>query len=470
MAATTTGVKMLRVLAQSRDPSPRQDHADETGEPAWESRAATARDFVNGNPLLFGFPSNGGREVILEQLKRGDEHEGVRDKCWRHVQIELDGLQGWDLILSSAQLLKEKEENLTPSQASEPPPPIPEPIGTPTFPQSVPALDFSRDAVGSTPGPRSQSARSSVAPLLPAAEAAMEGSLSARGAGNDNCRDPNAAHTAASTPLSPKHSNNQAEQPAVSAKPTAKMTMIERQECWMRAKKAALEQQRVEKEEKENASLSFKPDTGLSKRTFRPSTLLPTTQRAQAAEAKAVEAINGARNAAAPKSASAPNKWQVVKAKIKGGAVKAPVKRKSVSRAKKANQTEAPKDELEVEKTEVEAGDDQQQESDSAEGTTEPEKAEEEKEKAPEQEPFVPGQFWWRVEEGRGSFRVNDGADFQMWTIYRKKDKSRDVAGNAPHLSEVGGKDNIAKAALSEPSSSCPVLTPHRYLDARWPR
>jgi len=42
---------------------------------------------------------------------------------------------------------------------------------------------------------------------------------------------------------------------------------------------------------------------------------------------------------------------------------------------------------------------------------------------------FVPGEFWWKVEGGRGHHRVRDGGEFQMWSIYRKKDKTRDVSG-----------------------------------------
>jgi len=48
---------------------------------------------------------------------------------------------------------------------------------------------------------------------------------------------------------------------------------------------------------------------------------------------------------------------------------------------------------------------------------------------APEAPEFVPGQFWWKVESGRGHHRVRDGGEFQMWSIYRKKDKTRDVSG-----------------------------------------
>mmetsp|Transcript_38024 Transcript_38024/g.49230 ORF Transcript_38024/g.49230 Transcript_38024/m.49230 type:complete len:705 (+) Transcript_38024:412-2526(+) len=43
--------------------------------------------------------------------------------------------------------------------------------------------------------------------------------------------------------------------------------------------------------------------------------------------------------------------------------------------------------------------------------------------------PYIPGEFWWRVEGGRGQHRVNDGGEFQMWSIYRRKDKSRDIKG-----------------------------------------
>jgi hypothetical protein len=53
----------------------------------------------------------------------------------------------------------------------------------------------------------------------------------------------------------------------------------------------------------------------------------------------------------------------------------------------------------------------------------------EEEEVAVEEEPFVDGQFWWRIEGGRGQHRVNDGGEFQMWSIYRRKDRSRDIKG-----------------------------------------
>ena len=42
---------------------------------------------------------------------------------------------------------------------------------------------------------------------------------------------------------------------------------------------------------------------------------------------------------------------------------------------------------------------------------------------------FIEGSFWWKIEGGRGFHRVRDGSEFQMWSIYRKKDKSEGVKG-----------------------------------------
>ena len=191
------------------------------------------------------------------------------------------------------------------------------------------------------------------------------------------------------------------------------MTMMERQALWMKAKNDALEAQRAEKE-KENSNFSFKPDTLQSKRSFK----APAVQAALAATKPVV--------AKAPMVVEVPPKklqskgWATVKTKVKGGSVAATAKKNKVkNKPGKAKIIEALAGEPETENVP----------DDEEENVPDEEEPEPEPEPKPEPEPFVKGSFWWRVEEGRGHHRVCDGSQFQMYSIFRKKDKTRGVDG-----------------------------------------
>jgi hypothetical protein len=234
--------------------------------------------------------------------------------------------------------------------------------------------------------------------------------LSARTQADD---DRAAAKAAAASPAGAE--------PAPAAKPAAKMTMMERQKAWMQAKAAALEVAKAEKEKELSDSLKFKPDTESSRRTFKTTpaaAVKPEQPRPTLSQPKPV--------ALAVPATTTASKWAAAKAKV--------VKAKKPKTAKAKSDKPAPvgaerlaellaEDKAATAAANPAAGNESEGEEDAEE-----EALVEAVEESPPA-PFVPGSFWWRVEDGRGHFRVNDGSLFQMWTIYRKKDKSRDVDG-----------------------------------------
>jgi hypothetical protein len=245
--------------------------------------------------------------------------------------------------------------------------------------------------------------------------------------------------------------------------------MMERQEYWVQKKKLAIEAQRAEKE-KENNNFSFKPDVGNSKRTYKASESVRQVVPGMATTVTAVcERTSGT------ESKASGSKWGAVRAKLKGGDSSGKKKAKHTGRTKPGSSSGEKVKKGSSEKVVVKAplatamsvaraatGKDQ---SPPSSANNDPGRAHAASEPCPDVgddegdhvgngphpdvsddgyhksetpncikgnenfAPFVPGSFWWKVENGRGHHRVRDGSVFQMWSIYRKKDKSKDVKG-----------------------------------------
>jgi len=430
---SSVGVKALIAMSNSR-PSSREGAIDDK---KWLAQAEAIRSFLESTPESAESISSHARDTVLQQLQRGDAHVEARGKCWQHVAIELSNLPEWQQLCDAA-IQCEPPPTPTPMEVhgasprqsgliSPPPPGAGEAA-------DVPALNL--EYFGSAePPPRSKSAQELRTTPKPAVDSPPH-SLSAR---NQADEDRATNKTPSEAPPSPTREAAPPAQPTTSAaatKPKAKMTMMERQNAWMQAKAAALEAAKAEKEKELNDSLKFKPDIESSKRTYKTTpaaSTRPEQPRPVLSNPKPMPA------APAPPPAAA-SKWTLAKAKVakvkkakntknakadnKPGA-SAPVGAEKLAELLAQDKTATVKTTSNpaVEEVEGEEGPEKAREEEEA-----PLEEEEEEEVAPE-EPFVPGSFWWRVEDGRGHYRVNDGSLFQMWTIYRRKDKSRDVDG-----------------------------------------
>mmetsp|Transcript_65477 Transcript_65477/g.122538 ORF Transcript_65477/g.122538 Transcript_65477/m.122538 type:complete len:420 (+) Transcript_65477:1501-2760(+) len=237
-------------------------------------------------------------------------------------------------------------------------------------------------------------------------------------------------------------------------KPLSQMTMLERQAHFLSKKKAKEELQKAEKYTEE---VAMNEKRNMFKARPVPSAATPLAPPTSMAVETKPAIVGTTRTASRPTS-----KWSVVKSKVKNGTIakKASGKIKHVvdedafeaasAAAKEATRAaeraaaqaaEAGTALAEVDaliskgesmtgptamaalkkKIEVESGET------SGEGGG-PEEGEEEIVEATPA-PYVPGEFWWKIEGGRGQHRVNDGSAFQMFSIFRKKDKTRDVKG-----------------------------------------
>ena len=425
---SSVGVKALIAMSNSR-PSSREGAIDDK---KWLAQAEAIRTFLESTSESPKPISSHARDTVLQQLQRGDAHVEARGKCWQHVAIELSDLPEWQQICDAPVQCK-PPPTPTPIEASgadplqggliSPPPPG---AGEAA---DVPALNL--EYFGSSEPPhRSRSAQELRTTPKPASDSPPH-SLSAR---NQADEDRAAKKTASDAPPSPTREAAPAQ--PTTTKPMAKMTMMERQNAWMRAKAAALEAAKAEKEKELNDSLKFKPDTESSKRTYKTTpaaTIRPEHPRPVLSNPKPVPA------APAPPAATA-SKWTVAKAKMskvkKAKSAKTKTDKAAAAvgaeklaellaqdKAATAKHAKNPAVDDEGEEGPEKAGEEEE------EAPVQEEEEEEEEEVAPE-EPFVPGSFWWRIEDGRGHYRVNDGSLFQMWTIYRRKDKSRDVEGS----------------------------------------
>lgn len=341
------------------------------------------------------------RDTVLSQIERGNAYPDSRIKCWAHLSIELD-------YIPEFRILSLKAESAKPEM----------PV--------VPPLELNYHQYQDATGPRSHSARSPTSNKDYTQQPVM--SLSARSASRN---EPAAEED--DPPFEPN---------GVTAvlKPLSQMTMLERHEYWMKKKLEAIEIQRAEKE-KEN-TCSFKPDMMHSKRSFK----AVSSAGAKGLEAEAehsddlhpggrsgVGAVAQRRNSlpvqnnsfsAVPQAAS---KWGLLRNKIKGsgfGAKKPKGVRRKSTAAREIDADGA------VDADGDEGGDeadahDEVEVSFAVQAVVEEPAVPE----VPVKAPFVEGSFWWRIESGRGQHRVNDGGAFQMLSIYRKKDKTRDANG-----------------------------------------
>jgi hypothetical protein len=242
------------------------------------------------------------------------------------------------------------------------------------------------------------------------------------------------------SPLSPSAKGNTEDVAGPDVKPLSHMTMLERQAHWMAKKKDALEAQKAERE-REASSLTFKPDTQHSKRTYKAKSMsehdVLTESRAEPAHAPVPRVANLPRVASlsnlpvAASSNAGGNKWSVLRNKVTNGALKKVAKPKKLKQKKIAHDPANGEsdDDGEDGKEEIEESEEEYPKLEKTPDHVVVEVMPEVVVAAPEPEPFVEGSFWWKIEGGRGQHRVNDGGAFQMWSIYRKKDKTRDVNG-----------------------------------------
>jgi hypothetical protein len=68
--------------------------AGDGNDQSWEARVSTVSDYLAGNRLKIGMPADDCPLFIKSCIQRGNEHEAARDKCWKHILIELNCIAG----------------------------------------------------------------------------------------------------------------------------------------------------------------------------------------------------------------------------------------------------------------------------------------------------------------------------------------------------------------------------------------
>ncbi|OQR90128.1 hypothetical protein ACHHYP_05794 [Achlya hypogyna] len=208
-----------------------QAHAQADTEPDddvhwWEARVRVVQDWLRANPLHIGLPEDGTIETITQQIARGDKFVHVRVKAWNHIVAELQGIPGVCEKFATVETSPE----------------------LPPQPEAPPGLDDDTDHnedPASTPGSaESMEAEPPMYPISP-----FRGKLHPAKA--------KSLHDSSTMDVS-----NQDPVPHDKPEPRksiAQMSMMERQEEWLRkkAEKAAAEKARqLEEAEKE---LTFQP-------------------------------------------------------------------------------------------------------------------------------------------------------------------------------------------------------------------
>jgi hypothetical protein len=493
------GVKKLFELKENRG-----DTGNETKnmpDRVWEFRSSQVCDWILSNKALI--PNDGTIETIHTQLARGDNNSSAREKCWKHLEIELEAFPQWSFIADEGQRNPILELPMSPTRNS---PMIKTPLSPPHAPL-VPVLSVHKS--GSILSPRKSPFRSndsnnivSAAPVSPTKSASFKSpvpmlnisrsesaTLQSSGPRSQSARGSNTEQGFVSMNLMSARTHDEdekvvkgismkeasssseyieAEVPVV-VKPISQMTMMERQAYWLAKKKETLEAQRAEKE-KEDEQYSFKPNIVNSKRTFSNNQLISKTSSSQQLINKVIEkkesnhrmiveskTSNNSKTKlkSAYKNISAANKLSSLN-KTQNSTQQGVKKhtRTSISkRSTKDNDDENDNDdddddddnndeaaeEYDEEGTNLDNMNDKENVNEvgggggdlSKAGDVEEEEAAEQT-KAVEPPPpvvYVPGEFWWREEGGRGHHRVRDGSEFQMWSIYRRKDKNREIKG-----------------------------------------
>jgi hypothetical protein len=214
------------------------------------------------------------------------------------------------------------------------------------------------------------------------------------------------------------------------------MTMMERQAYWMEKKQSAIDAKRKEKEQEEISQTSFKPNTENSRRTYRPSESRPPLAEPpkeangnQADKANLSERRNSLKSRVRANSLSTKRSSSRPKERDASTRKDASLERRasastietamSLSRKEDSTNTSEADDVVPEDESTPEP---REPATDVPEDTTtvEPTAGR----VTEETSEFEEGAFWWKVESGRGHHRVRDGGEFQMWSIYRKKDKS----------------------------------------------
>ncbi|EQC30303.1 hypothetical protein SDRG_11880 [Saprolegnia diclina VS20] len=199
----------------------------------WEARARVVQEWLRANPLRIGLPDDGTIETITQQLTRGDKYIHVRVKAWNHIVTELQGIPGVcekfatfetspELPMATVVVDDEDEDE----QASH---------------TSSPLSDTTTDEPAPIDG---------VVPLHPASP--FRGKLHPTKA--KSLHEPAKDDVSVLAPAT-----NQTDKADAPRKSIAQMSMMERQEEWLRkkAEKAAAEKQRqLDEAEKE---LTFQP-------------------------------------------------------------------------------------------------------------------------------------------------------------------------------------------------------------------
>ncbi|KAF0690364.1 hypothetical protein As57867_018137, partial [Aphanomyces stellatus] len=193
------------------------------------------QEWLKANPLRIGVPNDGTVETITQQIARGDKHVHVRVKAWNHIVAELHGIPGVCEKFTGA--------------------------AAPSVDEMPPVLvvdDPPSDAVDNRTLPASTDEEQ----VLAAAEAHPPASP-LRGKIRAGKVKTSEANQTDEEPL-----------PIVEKKSLSQMSMMERQQEWLRkkAEKAAVEKQR--QQEEADKELTFQP--ALKKASApRPSTQAP---------------------------------------------------------------------------------------------------------------------------------------------------------------------------------------------------
>jgi hypothetical protein len=226
---------------------------------SWETRTGVVTDYLANNLLKIGIANDGTFEFIKSCIYRGNLHETSREKCWKHILIELNCIIGLENCTPQAAEEIVLTELLVPtSKEEESSVPVGEPQALcgalrPSSGQSSPGEEAKviiegqmKQACSPPPSPAApmQNATKMFLAALPKAIPEEAGAKS--GSSSERAADEN-----------------------VSLKG---LSMMERQKVWLQRRNSKMEANRQQAEDAETAQLTFKPKINSNSSTSSTST------------------------------------------------------------------------------------------------------------------------------------------------------------------------------------------------------
>ncbi|KAH9115978.1 hypothetical protein AeMF1_010048 [Aphanomyces euteiches] len=208
----------------------------------WENRVQVIQEWLKANPLRIGVPDDGTIDTITFQISRGNRHVHTRPKAWRHIVAELHGIPGVCERFTGTATPSVDEDNVVheefESNNREEASPLP------------PSTHELHQQVELTSSPLRGKLRASKLKHPPS---------------DDSAETPNQVDDHQEKP---QHVETH-KAPEVEKKSLSQMSMMERQQEWLRKKAEKAAAEKLRQQEEAEKELTFQP--ALRKQTTRPS-------------------------------------------------------------------------------------------------------------------------------------------------------------------------------------------------------